>query len=222
MLTRTQEKLIRSLKTKKGRLAVARCLVEGPKLVQEAGQFVDFRFGPDDTKEFAKLVSTETPQPIAAVAKIPEWDWPNLDERPTTVVLDNVQDPGNVGTIMRLCLGFNASLVLVESADPTSPKVIRASAGAIFQLPWISVTRTVAEVQLADPERPVFMLEKRPGTKRLSALIKPKQAIVVAGSEGQGISLRLKGTPVAIDHEPRLESLNVAQALAIALHARYA
>jgi TrmH family RNA methyltransferase len=221
MLTRSQEKLIRSLKTKKGRQESGRCLVEGSKLIKEAGRFVDFQFGPEDTKEFAKLVSTETPQPVAAVAQIPEWDWPNLDERPTTVVLDNVQDPGNVGTIMRLCLGFNAGLVLVESADPSAPKVIRASAGAIFKLPWISVSRTEAEVQLDGDERPLFRLEKRPQGKDLRALVKPRQAILVAGSEGQGISLRVSGTSVAIKHESRLESLNVAAALAIALHARY-
>lgn len=221
MLSRAQEKLIRSLRTKKGRAESGRCLVEGSKLVKEAGRYLDFRFTPEDTAEFARLVSTETPQTVAGVARQPEWTLKQVLARPTVAVLDHVQDPGNVGTILRLGLGFGAGLLLVESADPTSPKVVRASAGAIFKTPWLAISRTETERLLSEPDRPVFRLEKRSGAQPLAALTKPPRAIVIAGSEGQGISLPTAGQSVAINHDKKLESLNVAQALAIILHARY-
>jgi TrmH family RNA methyltransferase len=221
MLSRAQEKLIRSLRTKKGREKSGRCLVEGAKLVEEAGRHLEFRFSPDDTAEFKRLVSTETPQTVAGVARLPSWTRKQVLARPTVVLLDHVQDPGNVGAILRLGLGFKAGLLLVESADPTSPKVIRSSAGAIFKTPWLTISRTDAEELLTEPDRPMFRLENRPGAKPLAALTEPPQALIIAGSEGRGISLPAGGQSVAIKHDKALESLNVTQALAIILHARY-
>src|SRR5688572_28984119 len=136
MISHAQEKLIRSLKTKKGRRTSGLCLVEGKKLVEAAGKSVQFTFTSRDTKQFSKLVTTSTPQDIAAVAKLPVFDVEQVRDLETIVVLDGVQDPGNVGAAFRLCQAFGASLILVDSADATSPKVIRSSAGAIFHVHW--------------------------------------------------------------------------------------
>lgn len=218
MLTKKQEKLILSLHTKKGRLASGLCLVEGKKNIDAAGKSIEFIFTEKDTNNFKKLVSTETPQPIAALARIPRPTMKDIIARPIIVLLDGVQDPGNVGAIIRLCLGFNASLLLVDSADPTSPKVIRSSAGAVFSVPWQTIPRTHAEDALFMLNRPVYRLEK---SKKSDATITDEKIVLIAGSEGRGILLPTKGKSFSIQHNSKLESLNVGHALAIVLAGLY-
>jgi TrmH family RNA methyltransferase len=217
MLSKAQEKLIRSLHTKKGREKSGLCLVEGKKVIETAKEAVDFTFTPQDSDIFRQLVTTETPQDMAGVAKIPEWTRKDITQQSVIVVLDGVQDPGNIGSILRLCLGFNASLLLIDSVDVTNPKVIRSSVGAIFQVPWINISRSEAEKILTSLDRPIYRLEK------VAESIEPNQIsddtfILIAGSEGSGIQLPIDGIAVSINHDPRLESLNVAHALAIALY----
>ncbi len=224
MITKQQEELITALHDKKGRREYGLCLVEGPKILEVAGSYIEFIFTRQDTKKFDALVTTETPQDIAAVAHIPQWKREDILSRPTIVVLDGVQDPGNVGAILRLCLGFNASLVLIDSADPASPKVIRASAGALFQTPWIVIPRDEALQYISDLDtHPLYRLEVRPesvllGRQSLNNL--PQYLTIIVGSEGHGISLDVKGTSLKIGHSPLLESLNVGQALSIFLGLR--
>lgn len=221
MLTRAQEKLIRSLHTKKGRREAGLCLVEGRKSIEAAGGALEFTFSRKDSPRFDRIVTTESPQEAAGVARIPKWSEEEVSAASTVVVLDGVQDPGNVGAILRLCLGFGASLMLIESADPASPKTVRSSAGAMFHVPWIVSSRKTAPDLLRRLDRPVFRLEKRRRSSPLSAFARAGRAVLVAGSEGSGIRLDAKGTSVAIAHAPALESLNVGHAVAIALHARY-
>lgn len=224
MLSSAQEKRIKSLHTKKGRQKHGLCLVEGAKVIETAGNAVEFTFTRKDSAVFDSLVSTETPQDIAAVARIPEWSMDSVTQKQTIVVLDGVQDPGNVGAILRLALAFDASLVLVEAADVTNPKVVRSSVGALFQVPWMRVSRATAPELLAQLNRHIYRLEKREGAVELDtvppATEEPK--IIIAGSEGQGIFLDtsiLNATSVYIPHTDALESLNVANSAAIALYA---
>lgn len=226
MLSLNQEKLIRSLATKKGRTESGFCLVEGEKNVLEAGDLVEFTFTPNDSKDFASLVETVTPQPIAAVARIPVHTKEEILKSDIIVVLDGVQDPGNVGTILRLCLGFDAALVLIESADPSNSKVIRSSAGAFFKTPWLEIPRPGAEIELLSYGRDVYRLEGEGKSEIISYNQKgldvlPKKLILIAGSEGHGIKLDIKGSSLNIPHNDKLESLNVANALAIILAGLY-
>lgn len=224
MLSLAQEKLIRSLHTKKGRERAGKCLVEGTKVIETAKQVsdktVEFTFTPEDTLVFQELVTTETPQNIAGVATIPTWTLDDVHASRTIVVLDGVQDPGNVGAILRLCLGFDASLVLVETADVTNPKVVRSSVGALFQVPWIKLDRD-SVMQWLSEHTNVFRLELTPSAEPINSIQLDEQIVLIAGSEGHGIQLPIAGTSVAISHSKHLESLNVANALAIALAYRY-
>ena len=77
------------------------------------------------------------------------------------------------------------------------------------------------EEYLLKSRRSIFLLEKRDDSKNLSSIQKPNKACIVAGSEGKGIQLKTKGDSIAIEHNTKLESLNVAQALTIALYERY-
>ncbi|PIX61881.1 hypothetical protein CO057_02565 [Candidatus Uhrbacteria bacterium CG_4_9_14_0_2_um_filter_41_50] len=218
MLSKAQEKKITALRTKKGREKHKCCLVEGQKVISEAGDFVELIFKRTETEIFDDLVTTETPQDIAAIAKIPEWTLEDVKKEKTILVLDGVQDPGNVGTILRLCLGFDAGLIFVESADPTSSKVIRSSAGAMFKVAWIQTPRSEIENQIAELGRNVYLLEKRDGSKDISSVETSDKKLMIIGSEGSGIKILAKGASIAIEHNPQLESLNVASAVAILLY----
>lgn len=217
MLSNAQEKLIRSLKTKKGRAKHGLCLVEGEKVIETAGDAVMFTFTRDDFLDFGDLVTTETPQDLAGVAQIPEWTMEDVQRAKTIVVLDGVQDPGNVGAILRLCLGFDGAVILVDSVDVTNPKVVRSSVGAMFQIPWVRVSRAEADDVIKALGRPVFRLERDgdPPETMVDA-----ESVLIAGSEGNGIQLSVDGSPITITHDPKLESLNVGHAVAIALAAR--
>ncbi len=218
MITKNQEKLIKSLHRKKGRRETGLCLVEGEKVIETAGSAIDLTFKRDQVRGFDKLVTTETPQEMAATARIPGWTEKDIESKNVIVVLDGVQDPGNVGTILRLCLGFDASLLLIESADPTSPKVIRSSAGAMFQVPWVEVNRSNAKNVVEGLDRPTYRMEMTEASDPLNLIEFEEKIVLVVGSEGRGIRLKAEGRSIHIEHSDKLESLNVANALAITLH----
>lgn len=217
MLSNNQEKLIKSLHTKKGRQKSGLCLVEGKKVIETARDAIEYSFSAQDSEQFTSLVTTETPQELAAVARIPEFTKNEIEQAQQIVVLDGVQDPGNAGAILRLCLGFNASLILVDSVDVTNPKVIRSSAGAMFQTPWINMKRDEAIEYITGLNRPIYRLEKRDQAQEISSLLSSKN-IFIAGSEGNGITLPIESPSLFIPHSNELESLNVANALAITLY----
>lgn len=218
MLSIAKEKLIKSLHTKKGRQKHDKCLVEGRKVVDMAVKYVDFKFTPKDTQNFSDLVTTQAPQKVAAVANIPHFSLEDLKKLDVIVVLDGVQDPGNVGAILRLCLGFHAGLILVECADATNPKVIRSSVGAMFKTPWMMVERENIEATLKNMGRRIYRLEKTYKAEEVSDINLNKPCAIIAGSEGSGIQLKTSGQSMYIQHNSKLESLNVANALAITLH----
>lgn len=220
MLTKNEEKLIKSLHRKKGRKETGLCLVEGQKVIDVAGDAVERVFHPNDSDRYADLVTTEAPQPVAAIAKIPDWTLDNVKEKNRIVVLDGVQDPGNVGAILRLCLGFDAGLIFIESADPTSPKVIRSSAGAMFQAPWVVISRDEAAKTITNLDHQVLRLEKVREGEEIKRTIKNavSKLAIIAGSEGNGIQLDVEAPSIFVGHSDALESLNVANAVAITLH----
>jgi len=165
---------------------------------------------------FAKLAQTVTPQGVIAIAKVREASpadaiaaakaagWP-------LVVLDRVQDPGNVGAICRTAAaaGAPALVVLEGCADPFGAKAIRSSAGNVFRL-------VVAHARWRDLEGLEAYGAASSGGAPLSEAPVEKAGIVVLGSEAHGLSrkdLRLVTIPLS----DRVESLNVAAAAAVIL-----
>lgn len=224
MLSKAQQDRIASLHHKRGREESGLCLVEGEKVIAMAGDFLVRRFARADVPDFNALVTTDAPQEVAGIARIPEWTWEEVLALPTVLVVDGVQDPGNVGAILRLALGFNASVVFVECADASAPKVIRASAGAFFAVPWKTCSFAEAPEHIQAWGREVFRLEtdEHGGeVKAMRAFCDSPPCVLIAGSEGRGIRLSVIGTSLAVLHDPRLESLNVGHAIAIALAGRY-
>jgi TrmH family RNA methyltransferase len=175
--------------------------------------------------ELDELADTEQPQGIVAVVEPRAW---TLEDVPTpagsvVLVLDAVQDPGNVGTMLRtaLALGATGLVALKGTADLANPKVLRGSMGAAFRLPaapadadtlleWIRARDVELIVAAADGER----LQRRDRAGRAPLAL-------VVGNEGAGVGPALTAAArrrVAIPLAAGVESLNVAVAAGILLY----
>ena len=165
--------------------------------------------------------SVETPQGLLAVCRTPALTPPDKLTGSRYLVLDGVQDPGNLGTIWRTADAFGADgLLLVNGcADPWSPKTIRATMGACFRLPaWEADLETVRAL-LDGADIPLYATALRADTVDVRD-VDLKRAAVVIGSEGQGISdeaLSLCRRTIKIPMRERCESLNAAMAAGVVL-----
>jgi RNA methyltransferase, TrmH family len=181
--------------------------VEGDKNIQDA---IAAGWKPIATPDFApRLLKSLTDTKAIALFARPRW---SVDEifgsGKIAVALDAVQDPGNVGTIVRLAAAFDAAgvILLPGCADAYGPKAIRASAGAILSVPIVEMTVET----LLNRGVPIFAADMQ-GSDALP------HGILVFGSEGQGVSDALRKNAVTIKTSGRIESLNVAAAAAILL-----
>ncbi len=167
----------------------------------------------------AYAADTETPQKMIFTCRIPD----AAEQLPggRLLVLDGVQDPGNVGTIWRTADAFGADgLVLLPGcADPWSPKVVRATMGACFRLPVFSCTLEELTKRLAQQEIPLYATALREDTRDIRDADLSRAAVVI-GSEGRGVSqavLQQCQLTLKIPMRARCESLNAAMAAGIVL-----
>jgi TrmH family RNA methyltransferase len=170
-------------------------------------------------RELAELSDTVTPQGILVVAAIPQGDRQPVGSR--LLVVDGVQDPGNLGTLIRTAeaLGVEGVIVLPGTVDPWSPKVVRAAAGASFRIPVSEMRSGEAIRRLAEREIPIWA-SAADGDPLPRVADSPERVALVVGNEGAGVSPAIREAAariVAIEHAGGAESLNVAIAAAILL-----
>ncbi|MDG1793473.1 MAG: RNA methyltransferase [Flavobacteriaceae bacterium] len=233
MLTKSQIKLISSLKQKKFRIQHQLFVVEGVKVVQEFlnsdYELVEI-FAVDDhfsqykqkltrvnAKELSKISGFNTPNKVVATFKIPRpkpINWSAL-----VVALDAVNDPGNLGTIIRLCDWFGIeNLICSETTvECFNPKVVQASMGSHTR-----VNITYMDLEKALPLAPNCMGTFMDGMSIYEQNL-PDEGLLVLGNEANGISQDIEAlvdTRLSIPRFGNLkqtESLNVANAAAILL-----
>ena len=167
------------------------------------------------------LSTTETPQGVLFLCRTPDLALPERLTGGRYMVLDGVQDPGNLGTVWRTADAFGADgLVLVHScADPWSPKTVRATMGACFRLPVWEADLHALQARLDEGGVPLYATALREDTEDLRAQDLRRCAVVI-GSEGRGVSeetLALCGKTLKIPMRTRCESLNAAVAAAVVL-----
>lgn len=163
----------------------------------------------------------QTPQGILAVCGLPERPLPKRLDGRRYVVLDGVQDPGNVGTILRTADAFGADGMLLVNgcADLWSPKTARASMGALFRCPAWSCSPEMLGGLLKDSGLPLYGAALRQDTLDVRTADYRRCAVAI-GSEGRGLSdqvLALCTRTVRIPMRDHCESLNAAAAAAVLL-----
>jgi len=189
-------------------------------------------------KLFSQIAGTEAPQGVAALFRQPVWGLEDVlrgpgvmrERSPLVVVLAAVQDPGNVGTIVRSAEAFGATGIIASrgTADPWSPKAIRASAGAVFRLPLLRGMATpvlMAQLRIAGVK--IFAASSHPqnngsrsaGSEVAANLQEP--AALFIGNEGSGLPLdvtRSADAFIAVPMNENVESLNAGVAASIILY----
>lgn len=166
----------------------------------------------------ASLSPMASPQGALFVCRIPERK--AFVPRPGMLLLDGIQDPGNLGTILRTADALDTPAVLLEGcADPYSHKVVRSSMGAVFRSDVVQTTWAEAKTRCEAAGIPIGVtaLSDRAVDLRCSEL---KQMAVVIGSEGQGVRREIldsAGAELIIPMNPHCESLNAAIAAAIVM-----
>jgi len=196
----------------------------GPKaerLLPQIGAHVETLILPD--KLFAGAVPSETPQGVAALVRLRESSVDTLLEKPGLLVgIAGVQDPGNLGTILRSTEAFEAGGVLLGegTVSPFNSKVVRASAGSVFRVPAARVKLAEIIPRLREHGLRVLATSSHKGTPLEQANFTGQVAVLV-GSEGAGIGRELLAKVddvVAIPHSPKVESLNAGVAASIVLY----
>lgn len=241
-ISKTQIKLVKSLQLKKHRDETGLFVAEGEKCVEELRKGFElvhlFINGEADKREAIHVSQTQleqmsglrTPQGVIGVFKKSEHsDYSEYSENSDLLlVLDGIQDPGNLGTIIRTCDWFGVRTILCspDTADCYNPKVVQATMGALarVQIHYVDLPSFLKDTNL-----PIFgtlldgrdMYEelKREGVNELKS-----EAIIIMGNEGNGISQAVRPFithPLRIPSYPKdaetSESLNVAIATAIVL-----
>ena len=163
----------------------------------------------------------QTPQGVLSVCAMPDRPLPKRLEGRRYVVLDGVQDPGNVGTLWRTADAFGADgmILLPGCADPWSPKTLRATMGACFRLPVWEGALDDLTPKLAQAGLPLYATALREDTVDLREMDLRRCAIAI-GSEGRGVSqavLEASAKTVKIPMAEQCESLNAAIAGAVVL-----
>jgi TrmH family RNA methyltransferase len=166
---------------------------------------------------FATLIDTETPQGVLGVFPLPDLE-PLRPAPHLTVVADGIQDPGNLGTIVRSAAATGASQVLCTpgTVDPYNPKVVRAAAGAHFLVP----VRFTVDLAAALSGSAIYLAAGGTG-RPIDQVDWTVPSSVVIGSEAHGPSAdarRLKAATVSIPMVNSVESLNAGVAASIILY----
>ena len=174
--------------------------------------------------EFVSAADTEHPQGILAIAKQPGRSLGALAVRDPLrlLVLDAIQDPGNVGTLIRTAAAAGAAAVvaLPGTVDVWNAKVVRSAVGTHFRLPAIEATH--AELQAFLAEHRVVLWGTDAGGTPLETVRAPLRLAIAVGNEGAGLSEALRALcsdVVSLPMAPGVESLNVAVAAGITLYA---
>jgi len=250
MLSRSEQKLLHGLKRRKIRAESGLFIAEGVRLVEalldagidprlivasptledtERGRRLAARLAdlPDlrrvEDPILRELADTESPQGVLAVAAIPRHELAGIrvEGAATALVLDGVQDPGNVGTLVRTADAFGVLFVaaLPGTVDPWNAKAVRASAGAAFRIP---IVQPGWDELLEWLHRNGFALYGADAEgRRIDDVDMPARVALAVGNEGAGLGSEARAAAeemVAVPIRPEAESLNVAVAAAVLLY----
>lgn len=231
-VTKSQIKLVKSLQLKKNRDELSLFVAEGAKCVEELRKSFElvhlYREGENASRtEIEQMSGLKTPQGVVGVFRKRPMDEAGWMMDDLVIALDGIQDPGNLGTIIRTCDWFGVHDIVCskDTADCYNPKVVQATMGALCR---VRIHYVDLPEWLTKQECPIIgtLLEGENMYKVLSTFDSKRSTIIVMGNEGNGISQEVRKLithPVRIPSYPNekasdvIESLNVSIATAIVL-----
>lgn len=232
MLSKNQAKLIRSLEQKKNREREGLFVAEGPKVVGDLLQAgYTARLIVDDETEVRKVSFLQHPQGVLGVFEIPRHDTLTAEElramlsRELLLALDGIQDPGNLGTIIRIADWFGITTLLCsrQTADAYNPKVVQATMGSLarVRVVYTELAETLRAINRPDTEAIPIYGTLLDGEDLYQQPLTPN-GLIVMGNEGNGITPEIR---TMVNRKLRIpnfnpqptaaDSLNVAIATAI-------
>jgi len=221
--------------------------LEGPNLVREAvraGLRIETVFAAEDQAalldEFglapqteilltprsvlSQALMTETPQPVAALVEPRQWHWDDIlaSPAPLVLVLAGLQDPGNVGTILRSAEAFGASgvIALPGTVSVWNPKAVRASAGSVLRIPVMVVDERVALERIRAAGVRTLATAVQGAASAMKTDLRGPVAMII-GNEGNGVPEALASQAdgaITIPCPGPVESLNAAVAASVLLY----
>jgi RNA methyltransferase, TrmH family len=240
MLGKSQAKYIQSLGQKKVRDEEGVFIAEGPKIVAELlasadANIVKLYALPDwisvnrsdcngidiieiDEADLAKISQMTTPNKVLAIVKKQEAPKEIVTKGTISLVLDTIQDPGNLGTIIRIADWFDIPQIICskDCADAYNPKVIQSTMGSIIR---VKILYTDLASWLNE-QKDVFIYAAALKGQPVTAMKKITEGLIVIGNESKGISADIMGLvdiKITIPQKGRAESLNAAVATGIVL-----
>lgn len=246
-VSQNQLRLLKRLKQRKQREKEQLFIVEGERAVEQVvnngvleidsvfiaeGKEIEILVNQDkifviENPEMTEIADTENTQGVLALCKTPaETTLKSLEhETGVLVATDSIQDPGNLGTIIRTAAWFNSKAILLGkgSVDMFNPKVVRSTVGATGTLPFITGELSELLPELEKQGWEVLLLDGNEGSIPISSHKPSDKVILVVGNEANGVSQKLlqsKRVRILIPAKTSsstVESLNAAVALSIAL-----
>ena len=232
MITKNQIKLIKSLRVKKNRIQSGFFIAEGEKIIDELLQskletvhifstvnkynFSDY-YIPIKNTQLKQISNLKTPNKVVGLFKIPKNSV--IDFNSNIIALEEINDPGNLGTIIRLCdwYGLKNIICSTNSVDCYNPKVIQASMGSISR---VNISYMDLEKLVADKNHKTVMADLK--GEKLRNFNFSKNQIIFFGSESNGFSKKISSkieNRITIEGlNNNVESLNLATSVGIILY----
>lgn len=177
---------------------------------------------------FVQMSDTKTPQGIMALVKMLEYSIEDIisGTTPVVVMLENIQDPGNLGTIMRTAEGAGATGIIMskDTVDIYNPKTIRSTMGALFRMPFIYVEDILSTADTLKKQNIALVAAHLNGEKNYYSEDLKRPMALMIGNEGNGLTKAFTDKAdvlVKIPMEGQLESLNAAVSTAVILYEAY-
>lgn len=172
---------------------------------------------------FARMSETQTPQGIMAVVKMSDADIDSMltgDKTPLILIIENLQDPGNLGTIVRMAEGAGVTGIIMSSntVDIYNPKTIRSTMGSLYRVPIVYVSDLIETVALCKEKGVKIYAAHLAGEDNYSRKDYTKPTAFMIGNEGNGLSEQLTKEAdelIRIPMSGKVESLNAAIACTI-------
>ncbi|OIJ18307.1 RNA methyltransferase [Anaerobacillus alkalidiazotrophicus] len=237
-------KTVKKLHTRKGREKLGSFLIEGEHLVEEALNsnviineiFIEENFTIPSNwdlsnipiyivndKIMKEICDTQTPQGIVAVCELLGRKPLTIEKNGLYILIDQVQDPGNLGTIIRTadCAGLSGVILGTGTVDMYNSKVIRSTQGSIFHLPIVRGELTEWVEKFKSEKIPVYGTALNEKAKEYRTVMAPESFALIVGNEGNGLSkelLQVTDENLFIPIYGEAESLNVSIATGILLY----